>query len=572
MASRGRRTLLLLVLLLACLVVVSNLGVVSGEARESEEEAVVEVVEAVEDGGDEDGDGEGEDYVGGGGGDGGDDGDDEDEEEEDEDEEDGESMGEKKAFDDSDVVVLGSSNFTAFVTGERYVMVEFYAPWCGHCQELAPEWAAAATALKGRVSVAKVDSTAHPDVSEALGVSSYPTLFLFVDGGPAPYPGDRTKDAIVNYVNKKMSLTVKALMSRTEAEPLLEIKSPIAIGYLNKLEGAEVDELTSVARREEGVEFYLTSDEDVAALFGLEKETKPALVLLKNVPDKRLVFKGTFKRDALYEFVSTNKMPLVIFYNKETTPLIFENTIKNQILCFVKDEEHWGYVQSVFEKVSRTFRKQALFIRVRLGDSEAQQASNFFGVTGENPITIMAFVTAEDGPKYLHEGELTFEGVKGFVEGFLANRLPPYYKSQAIPKQNNEDVKIAVSKNFEEMVLDESKDTLLELYAPDCHYCHDLEPIYKKLAKRLRSIPSLSIVKMDGLANEHPRAKPDGYPTLLFYPAGKKSFEPITFDGDRTVKGFYQFLKRKASIPFALPRTAKSKPSNKVAEDLKDEL
>jgi hypothetical protein len=41
----------------------------------------------------------------------------------------------------------------------------------------------------------------------------------------------------------------------------------------------------------------MTSDEDVAALFGLEKETKPALVLLKNVPDKRLVFSEceTFK-------------------------------------------------------------------------------------------------------------------------------------------------------------------------------------------------------------------------------------------------------------------------------------
>lgn len=51
-----------------------------------------------------------------------------------------------------------------------------------------------------------------------------------------------------------------------------------------------MDELTSAARQEDGVEFYMTSDEDVAAVFGLEKETKPALVLLKNVPDKRLVF------------------------------------------------------------------------------------------------------------------------------------------------------------------------------------------------------------------------------------------------------------------------------------------
>lgn len=188
MASRNRRTLVLCVLALACLVMVLNLTLVGAEARESGEAEV----EAVEDAGDEEADGEGEDYVGDDAGGIGDDGAEEGEDDDEDDEENGDDMGEK-AFDETDVVVLGSSNFTAFVTSERYVMVEFYAPWCGHCQELAPEWAAAATALKGRVSVAKVDATAHPDVSGAFGVASYPTLFFFVDGGPSPYAGERTK-------------------------------------------------------------------------------------------------------------------------------------------------------------------------------------------------------------------------------------------------------------------------------------------------------------------------------------------------------------------------------------------
>jgi len=56
------------------------------------------------------------------------------------------------------------------------------------------------------------------------------------------------------------------------------------------LQGVEADEITSVARQEEDVTFYMTSDVNVAAMFGLDKESKPALVLLKNVPDKRLVF------------------------------------------------------------------------------------------------------------------------------------------------------------------------------------------------------------------------------------------------------------------------------------------
>ena len=61
---------------------------------------------------------------------------------------------------DKDVVVLTDSNFDETVYNSKDIwLVEFYAPWCGHCKNLEPEWSKAATDLKGKVKLAKVDAT-----------------------------------------------------------------------------------------------------------------------------------------------------------------------------------------------------------------------------------------------------------------------------------------------------------------------------------------------------------------------------------------------------------------------------
>ena len=59
------------------------------------------------------------------------------------------------------VLVLTNDNFQEAVDGNEFILVEFYAPWCGHCQKLAPAWAELAKAFEdnAKVKIAKLDCT-----------------------------------------------------------------------------------------------------------------------------------------------------------------------------------------------------------------------------------------------------------------------------------------------------------------------------------------------------------------------------------------------------------------------------
>jgi len=73
------------------------------------------------------------------------------------------------------------------------------APWCGHCKQLAPEYANAAQHLAQNelsVKLGKVDATIESDLAEQFGIRGYPTLKFFKNGKPIDYSG--TKNNLVS--------------------------------------------------------------------------------------------------------------------------------------------------------------------------------------------------------------------------------------------------------------------------------------------------------------------------------------------------------------------------------------
>jgi len=131
----------------------------------------------------------------------------------------------------SAVVDLLPDNFDDIVLKSgKPALVEFFAPWCGHCKTLAPvyeELAGTFASVKDKVTIAKVDADAHKDLGRRFGVQGFPTLKWF-DGKsdtPSDYSSGRDLESLSSFITEKTGLKSKKKAPEPSNVEMLNDKS-----------------------------------------------------------------------------------------------------------------------------------------------------------------------------------------------------------------------------------------------------------------------------------------------------------------------------------------------------------
>ncbi|KAB5557198.1 hypothetical protein DKX38_008107 [Salix brachista] len=479
------------------------------------------------------------------------------------------------------VLTLDHSNFTETVTQHDFIVVEFYAPWCGHCQNLAPEYEKAASILSSsdhQIVLAKVnaDENVNQEISEKFEVQGFPTIKILRKGGASvsEYKGPHDADGIAEYLKKLTGPASAELKSADDATSFIGDSKVVIVGVFPKFSGEEFENFFAVADKlRSDYEFAHTLD--TKHLPRGESSVSGPLVRLFKPFDELFVDSKDFDVDALEKFIEESGAPIVTVFDDEPSnhpyivkyfgspldkdslfrkspstqflsPLLsgnlgreMDSSNHNAMLFLNFSGDSADSIKSNYQEVAEQHKGDGLIFL--LGDLEAsQRALQYYGLKEDQ--APLLFIETTGGKKYL-KSNLESDHIAHWVKEYKEGRVPPFIKSEPIPEANEEPVKVVVADSLDDLVTKSGKNVLLEFYAPWCGHCQKLAPILEEIAVSYQSDANVLIAKLDATANDVPSDTYDveGFPTVYLRSASGKL---VQYEGDRTKQDIIDFIEK----------------------------
>jgi len=466
---------------------------------------------------------------------------------------------------------LNSNNFNSVVDGSNNVLVEFYAPWCGHCKNLEAEYERVGKTFskKDNVIIARIDGTDHRSLMDKYNVRGYPTLKWFPKGSTEPdeFDGKRTGEGIVEFINTRTGLT-KTLKGPTITERISEkvkvIKDDIAdkvheaTDYVMGRTGTTPEEVAEATKDAAIGAAAVVSEQAVGATGTLKDKASHASTQAShklNEAADTLKEKRDAASEKLHETKETASAKL--HHTKETAAdKIEEAKDSAEVAAATLGEKISEKVRSATEAVKEKVNDAKDYVKGRHTPSEkaagkAQDAAEYV----KNQASTASDTAAgkmQEAKEYVRDKSAAasdtvtekWEETKDYVAGKTTDVSD--HVSRTIGGLTSYVIELTPS-NFDDIVKDPENFVLVDFYSTKARHGDSLRSTWDKLAHVFSNDQNVVVARLDGekyhnLAQEYGVKK---YPTVKFYTYGDNK-EGEVYDGKMHVKDIVNFMNRKA--------------------------
>ncbi|PHT30349.1 Protein disulfide-isomerase [Capsicum baccatum] len=216
------------------------------------------------------------------------------------------------------VWTLDHTNFSDIISHHKMIVVEFYAPWCGYCQQLKPKYEQAASVLNSHdplVILAKMDTTIPENAALARNytLNGVPNIRIFRNGGKTvhEYKGTRETEGIIAYLTKHAGPASLEIKSKEDAANLIDGKKIVVAGIFPELSLEKIQNFTALAE-DLRVDYDIVHTLDAKLLPRGGLVHKPSIRLFKPFDELYADF-DDFQLEAMQNFIGETSVPIMAF-------------------------------------------------------------------------------------------------------------------------------------------------------------------------------------------------------------------------------------------------------------------
>lgn len=433
---------------------------------------------------------------------------------------------------------LSQANFAETIANNNYVLAMFYAPWCGHCKTLKPEYEIAAQKTKGKYVLAKVDCTVEKDLCGQYSIRGYPTVKFFKNGNQLEYDGARNADGIISWLDRKSGPPAVDLADAQAINDFTQNR-PVVVGYFSNKDTEAYKNFLKAAENPSSADFKFGVVSDSSLFNG---NNDGAIVLLAKDKDVTVPSEHSDNAENIAKYLFDSSFPLI----QEVDASNFKHYVtraKRLMLAWLKTKDSTAAEQiETFKKIAADYPQYSFgYI------SHENFGANMERMGGSGKvvpaITCLSF-TDNKPIVFERENEFNDASIREWIDGVISGKYKYQSKSEPVPADNNGPVVTIVGTTFDQIVHDSNKDVVVEFYAPWCGHCKNLIPEYEKLGKAFAGVKDVVIGKIDLTANDVDSSHHDvkGFPTILLYPRDKKT-TPVEYKGTRDAKSLASWIK-----------------------------
>merc|ERR1711981_257505 len=411
--------------------------------------------------------------------------------------------------------------------------VFFYAPWCGHCKNAKPHWAAAKDKLAEDgipIFAVNADKAENRPLSTKYGVQGFPTIFIFRKSvgfdKPTNYEGGRTTEGFVAGI-KAYAGPASTYLDQAD-ETLISPKREgydhtkvTVIAFVDKKDSDYQKAFVEAADmiRMDGT-FYHTDNYEIAKVVHADLEVKPNTVLLFRHFDGHIAKSETIgSATSIVTFIDQNYVAPFLSFSDMSSAIssrVYQGVNKYNVFVHAAETEK-EKVKAWASKLPERFSSLIAPAIVFDPKGETSRIKDYFGMDDSLEVSIAMVDLRDSKKKYVMQKSATEENSVVFIEAVRDGTVAPHIKSEPVPEANDEAVKVVVGKTFEEVVLG-GKNVMFEVYAPWCGHCKALAPVYTELGEALKEDEEVIVAKLDGTQNDilDDRFDVRGYPALFF--------------------------------------------------------